>query len=264
MPNGNRLAWRSNVRIQYYRHVSSCRMNSLFVEQAVYDLAKEHKERLNNMKTNHPIQKLYTNRGALYQRLFVDFLGWGRELEAFLGRSGYLHPNSKILDAGCGTGIITRILYQLAQEKGYAGIQFHAFDLTQNMLEIFQQWITEQGASHIELVQADVLETKVLPSHWKEYDLIVSSTMLEYLPKNQVKDALTSLKQLLGNGGILLILITRRNLITRWLAGKWWKTNTYEEGEIQTLLQDVGFEKIKFREFSPWWSKSILVIEAKT
>lgn len=215
------------------------------------------------MGTNDSIRKLYTDRAALYQRLFVDFLGWGRELETFFRRANYLRPNLKILDAGCGTGIITRVLYQLAQEKGYAGIQFHAFDLTQTMLEIFRQWITVQGANHIELVQADVLEPVGFPSHWKEYDLIVSSTMLEYLPQNQVKDALTNLKQLLGNSGIILIFMTRRNRLTRWLAGKWWKTNTYAERDIQARLQDVGFDEIKFMDFSLGWSKSIMVIEAK-
>jgi cyclopropane fatty-acyl-phospholipid synthase-like methyltransferase len=112
-------------------------------------------------------------------------------------------------------------------------------------------------------VQADVLETGGLPAHWKEYDLIVSSTMLEYLPPNQVKDALTNLKQLLSSSCLLLILMTRRNRLTRWLAGKWWKTNTYAERDIQALLQDVGFEEIKFRDFSPGWSKSVMVLEAK-
>jgi len=215
------------------------------------------------MRTRDPIQELYTDRGTLYQRLFVDFLGWGRELEHFFRKAIEIRPNSRILDAGCGTGVITRILYQLAQEKGYEGIQFHAFDLTPKMLEIFRQWITEQEATNVELAQADVLETGGLPAHWKEYDLIVSATMLEYLPKNQVKDALTNLKQLLRDGGLLLILITRRNRLTRWLAGKWWKTNTFEEREIQTLLQDAGFDTIELMDFSPGWSKSIIVVEAK-
>jgi SAM-dependent methyltransferase len=101
------------------------------------------------MRTNDSVRKLYTDRGALYQRLFVDFLGWGRELEIFLRRANYLRSNLKILDAGCGTGIITRVLYELAQEQGHAGIQFHAFDLTPKVLEIFRQWISAQGANQI-------------------------------------------------------------------------------------------------------------------
>ena len=143
------------------------------------------------------------------------------------------------------------------------GIQFHAFDITQNMLEVFQKWILVQEAKNIEIRQADVLEIQNLPSHWREYELIVSSTMLEYLPKNKVKHALMNLKRLLGLRGKLLIFITKRNIITRWLARRWWKTNLYEEHEIRTLLSDVGFDKIEFKHFSSGWSNSIMVIEAE-
>jgi SAM-dependent methyltransferase len=208
-------------------------------------------------------EKLYTERASFYERFFVGFLGWGRELEAFFQGAEYLRANFKILDAGCGTGIITRVLYQRANEKGYEGIKFHAFDLTQNMLGIFQEWITGQAADNIELQRADVLELESLPPHWKGYDLIVSSTMLEYLPKDKSKDALYNLKQLLGSNGTFLVIITKRNFLTQWLAGKWWKTNLYDEREIRALFHAVDFNKIDFKKFSPRWLNFIMVIEAK-
>jgi 2-polyprenyl-3-methyl-5-hydroxy-6-metoxy-1,4-benzoquinol methylase len=213
------------------------------------------------MKANHPVQNLYTKRASLYEQLFIHFLGWGRELETFFQRSNYIRPDMKMLDAGCGTGIITRVIYQLAREKSYEGINFHAFDLTRNMLGIFQQWITENGANSIEIEQADVLEIESLPPHWKDYDLIVSSTMLEYIPKDKVLRALTNLKQLVKSDGILLVFVTKRNIITRLLAGGWWKTNIYEVSEIQTFFRDAGFTEITFKELSRWWSNSIIVIE---
>ena len=214
------------------------------------------------MKASNPVQKLYTERASFYDRLFIDFLGWGKELQRFFQNSNYLHPDARILDAGCGTGIITRVLYQLARDKGYQEIQFHAFDLTQNMLDVFQEWITEREATNVELQQADVLELEVLPSNWNEYDMIVSSTMLEYLPAEKVQQALRNLKQLLKSEGILLLFVTRRNLITRLLAEKWWKTRVYEESEIRSILRGLGFSEIISRKLSPGWSVSIIVIEA--
>jgi SAM-dependent methyltransferase len=214
------------------------------------------------MKKVGSVQQLYTKRAAFYDRLFIDFLGWGKELASFFPASDYLHPHTRILDAGCGTGIITRVLYQLAQERGYQGIQFHAFDLTQSMLDVLQQWAIENGAINIELRQADVLALEGLPSHWNDYDLIVSSTMLEYLPGENVRAALTNLAQRLRSNGTLLLFITRRTLLTRWLAEKWWKTRVYDEEEIHLLLRDLGFHEIKSRQLSPGWSGSIMVVEA--
>ncbi len=217
------------------------------------------------MEAKGTVQRLYTEKASLYQRLFIDFLGWGRELEAFFRRSDYLRPNVKILDAGCGTGVVTRILYKLAQEKRQPQINFNAFDLTPSMLKIFQQWVTEQKASNVELRQADVLKTENLPSSWKDYDLIISSTMLEYLPKSKVTIALRNLKERLKSKGVLLVFMTRRNSLTWWLAGKWWKANIYSENQAQKLFYDAGFKTIAFKVFSSnlWWSRSIMVIEAR-
>lgn len=214
------------------------------------------------MKASNSVQKLYTERASFYDRLFIDFLGWGKELQRFFQNSDYLHPNDKILDAGCGTGVITRVLYEFAGDKGYQGIQFHAFDLTQKMLDVFQEWITQHEANNIELHQADVLELEVLPSNWNDYDMIVSSTMLEYLPAEKVLEALRNLMRLLKSDGILLLFVTRRNLITRWLAEKWWKTKVYEESEILSILRRLGFNEITSRKLSPGWSGSIMAIEA--
>jgi ubiquinone/menaquinone biosynthesis C-methylase UbiE len=215
------------------------------------------------VKCDISVQELYTKRASLYHRLFIDFLGWGKELQTFFQRSDHLHPNLKILDAGCGTGIITRVLYQLAADKQYKEIQFHAFDLTQSMLDVFQQWIAAQQADNIEVRQANVLELSGLPTDWSAFDLFVSSTMLEYLPPEKVKDALANLSLLLKPNGTILVIVTRRNLLTRWVAKKWWKTNVYEEGEIRRFFQELDFVHIESRKLSAVWSNSIMAVEAK-
>lgn len=147
--------------------------------------------------------------------------------------------------------------------KPVSRIQFHAFDITENMLEVFQLWIAKQGANNIEIQKADILGIDTLPSYWKNYELIVASTVLEYLPRDKVEYALKNLRQLLGTGGILLIFITKRNFITRWLAKKWWKPNLYDGQEIVALLNNAGFVKSEFKKLSAGWASSILVIAAK-
>lgn len=207
-------------------------------------------------------EKLYAKRASFYERFFVNSLGWGTEIETFFRKSNYLGPRSKILDVGCGTGIATRAVSQLAREKGYSEIVFHAFDQSPEMLAIFHQWIDEQGIKNIEAKQADVLEIENLPSDWNKYDLIVSSTMLEYLPKQRVKDALMNIRHLLREGGVLVVFVTKQNPVTRWLAGTWWKTNLYHEPEIKRLLHSAGFDHLESKSLSAGWSNSIMVLEA--
>jgi len=66
------------------------------------------------MATN-PVQTLYTQKAKLDQFFFVDLLKWGKVLETFFQENAYLQPGMKILDAGCGTGSVTRVLYGLAR-----------------------------------------------------------------------------------------------------------------------------------------------------
>jgi len=208
-------------------------------------------------------EKLYSEKASLYQKVFIGFLNWGKELDKFFRQSNYLQPNLKVLDAGCGTGAVTRTLYEIAKEKDYLGIQFCAFDLTENMLKIFQQWVDSQGADNIELAQADVLDAKTLPTHWSDFDLIVTSTMLEYLPRDKVKDVLIHLKQLLKQNDTLVVIITKRNLLTKWFAGRWWKASLYTKSEIQQALQEAGFKEFAFKKFTRGWSSAVMTIEAK-
>lgn len=209
------------------------------------------------------VQKLYTKRAYLYHRLFVDFFRWGKKLERFFQKSDYLRPNLKILDAGCGTGIVTRVLYDIAREKGYEGITFHGFDITPAMLDIFREWIAKKRAKGISLEQADVLNLKNLPPNWKEYDLIVSSGMLEYLPKDKMRQALNNLRQLLKKDGRLLVFITRRNVATKLLVELWWKANIYDEKEIKQIFQEIGFSELKYTSFAEKWLNSTIIVEAK-
>ncbi len=195
--------------------------------------------------------------------MFIGWLNWGKQLDRFFKQSSYLKPNSKILDAGCGTGIVTKVLYQISKERNYENIQFYAFDLTENMLKIFRKWISAEEANNIEVAQANVLDINGLPSHWQEFDFIGSSTMLEYLPRSEVKEALANLKRLLKPGGLILVIVTKRNLLTSWFAGKWWKANLYKKAEIKQAFQDAGFKEMAFKKFTFGWSSAIIVIEAK-
>jgi len=72
--------------------------------------------------------------------------------------------------------------------------------------------------TQVHLKQANVLELdRQLPSSWSNYDLIVATSMLEYVPRPHLSQALSVLGARLARRGILLVVITRKNWITRVL-----------------------------------------------
>lgn len=160
-----------------------------------------------------------------------------------------MNSSQKVLDVGCGTGLVTRILSELAQKRRLPSVVFHAFDLTPAMIQVFQKWILSHKKRNISARQADVLELHSLPKDWKNYDLIVTSGVLEYLPKKSLNAALKNLRALLEVNGRMLIFITRHSFLTKWLIKKWWKAETFTKEEMQNVLEGAGFRSILFKKF---------------
>jgi ubiquinone/menaquinone biosynthesis C-methylase UbiE len=214
------------------------------------------------MSTN-PIQNLYTQKAKLYQFFFVDLLKWGKVLNAFFRENNYLHPGMRILDAGCGTGVVTSMLYNLTRERGIGDVTFHGFDLSAAMLDLFRQWIKKENAQEIQLCQANVLELEgQLPQDWIDYDLIVTSAMLEYLPKEKLSQALGNLRRLLKSNGLLLAFVTRQTRISSWLGKNWWQTNLFDQEELEAELRKAGFAAFQKKKLTASWDSYIMAIEA--
>ncbi len=191
------------------------------------------------------IKALYTKRAVLYHRLFIDVFNFKGRFEKFFRETNYLHSQIKVLDAGCGTGAISRILHRVATQKGLSGITYHAFDFTPAMLDEFKRWMLKENIHDIDLKQADLLDPKPLASDWREYDLIVCFGVLEYIPKEQLEQTLRYLASLLNKSGVLIISVTRRNLFTTIFIGWWWKARTFREQEIRGACQNTGLVIIR-------------------
>jgi cyclopropane fatty-acyl-phospholipid synthase-like methyltransferase len=126
-----------------------------------------------------------------------------------------------------------------------------AFDLTPAMLGRFREELARLGIADVELAQADVLALNQLPAAWRSYDLVVSASMLEYLPPARLGAALSGLRSLLKEGGTFVLFITRRNWLTRLLIGRWWQSSLYEAAELDEAFREAGFADIAFRRFPP-------------
>ncbi len=119
------------------------------------------------------------------------------------------------------------------------------------MLDRFREALQQRGLDGVELRHADVLHLELLPDSWANFDLIVSASMLEYVPCNRFIDALSSLRGRLASDGSLVLFMTRRNPFTRLVVGRWWRSNLYSAEELADAFRGAGFSKFGLRKFPP-------------
>jgi SAM-dependent methyltransferase len=193
-------------------------------------------------------ERFFTERHELYDR-FIRWVRYPQGLRAFFMRSPLLRTGLRILDAGCGTGALTLAIHEALRGRGLTPAALHAFDLTPAMLEHFRAKLDRRGIVGIELARANVLELGALAPDWRAYDLVVSASMLEYVPRDRFVAALGGLRGLVRDGGHFVLFMTRRNALMRGLIGAWWESNLYARNELEHAFAAAGFSEVAFRSF---------------
>jgi len=135
------------------------------------------------------VQDLYTTGIDRYSS-FINAFHSPQGIQALLRRSNLLRPGLRVLDAGCGFGMVTFAFLEALRGKTFDYKSIDAFDLTPAMLRRFQETMEARGITGVMLRQADVLALEILPASWTHYDLILSASMLEYLQKQNLPPAL--------------------------------------------------------------------------
>ena len=212
------------------------------------------------------VQTLYTERLSAYGA-FISFFRSRDALRALLEPSGLLHPKLRVLDAGAGFGTATFALLDALRAKDIEAQAIDAFDLTPAMLNQFQAELNSRGIMLVRHTRANVLEleSELCPS-WRDYDLIITASMLEYVPKKSLPHALSALRARLAQDGNLLVVITRKTWITKVLIEWWWHAARYSAKELREAFATAGFGDLAFIRFPFryfWQSVSNHVVLAK-
>jgi len=215
--------------------------------------------------TRSEVQQFFSTRTEAYNS-FISAFRYPQGIRALLQASDLLRPGLRVLDAGCGFGVVTLSFIEAMVSRGLKYDSIHAFDLTPAMLFRFQTSLDTSGINDVQLRQADVLALDQLPQSWIEYDLILSASMLEYLPKRELPLALSELRKRLSPNGSLLIVITKKSLEAKILIEWWWRSESYARHELHQAFAAGGFRDVTFRRFPDkyfWLNGGSYAVEAR-
>jgi 2-polyprenyl-3-methyl-5-hydroxy-6-metoxy-1,4-benzoquinol methylase len=144
-----------------------------------------------------------------------------------------LNQNMKVLDFGCGTGLLSFFLQPYVEE--ITGI-----DTSKGMIEVFDKKIKENQIENMKCFNLDIYTDK-LP---EKYDLIVSSMVFHHI--KDISQILKILYDYLNEGGYIAIA----DLVKE--DGSFHDDNEgvehfgFEIQEMENKLKETGFKEIKF------------------
>lgn len=179
--------------------------------------------------------------------------------------------NKKILDVGCGPGVLLSLMPQIYNSA-------LGLDLSKKQISFARKKFA--SFKKIKWVAKDLKDM-----HFKRnsFDYVVSSEVIEHIPKKASLELLKKMKEIVKKNG--MVIITTPNYMSLWpfIEFAWNKMAkvSYEEQHINRLtrskmkdiLKKAGFRKIRIRTFfiiSPFLSvlserlaKAVMKIEKK-
>jgi ubiquinone/menaquinone biosynthesis C-methylase UbiE len=173
---------------------------------------------------------------------FINLFLYPQGMRHFILGHVTLKDGQKILDAGCGTGIISRAMAEKGARENLSHLEQYAFDISPAMLEVFRSACNFP----VDLRRLDV---RTLPYPENHFDLILTAAMLEYVPN--IAEALSSLKRTLKSGGLMYIFMSRKSALNDLLFRPFGKPRCYSPRELTSILKGIGFSNIHRESFGP-------------
>jgi len=153
---------------------------------------------------------------------------------ALATRGSPLHPQSRVLDCGVGSGGLSAAL---ARATGGPFI-LHGVDMSPAMLLQAEEILRETGVeAHLRSADAHAL-----PYPDDHFDLVMSAHMLEHCPHPQL--VLAEMARVLRPGGLLVLCITRASLLGM-LIHLSWRTHTVTPSRAEGWLTQSGFDGVR-------------------
>jgi ubiquinone/menaquinone biosynthesis C-methylase UbiE len=198
---------------------------------------------------------IYDRFTSLYDLMF-RFNGYGRSIESYLRDTPLgLPAGARVLDAGCGTGLLTLALLRVLRRPA----EITAVDLSGRSLQTARRAVRKlRAAPHkVTFVQANALS---LPFADESFDLLVTSGVLEYLP---LRGGLREFARVLAPGGRMVFLPVRPSPASRLLEIMF----RFKAHPPEAVTRDTEefFRIVEHHRFPPHepigWTKSVVLAQ---
>lgn len=179
-------------------------------------------------------------------KLYDPLIGLGmqeKKLKGHLLRQAKLFPHQRILDVGCGTGTLTRMLKEAQPEATIIGL-----DADPEILEVAEEK-AHRDRLDIRFQQGWAQD---LPFEEAQLDSVFSTLLFHHLPLKEKQQTLSEIYRVLAPGGFISILdFDRPNngwmrlaFLSVQLLDGFETTGDHAKGILPQLLSEAGFDPV--------------------
>ena len=177
----------------------------------------------------------------IYDKLCAIF-GLGRGFRDTTLRYAALNPGERVLDVGCGTGVLTRLAAEaVGQEGRVVGI-----DAAPMMIDVARK----NAALKKSRAEFRVATIENLPFEDSSFDCVLSSLMIHHLPPDLKLTGLTEVYRVLKPGGRLVAVDIYRPTNPLWWLIVWVLyltkfTRDHIAGRLPSYFRKAGFHQVE-------------------
>jgi len=167
--------------------------------------------------------------------LFNTLTGGNKQREKHFEQYFNLEKGSKVLDIGCGTGVLLKNLPD--------GVEYHGCDLEENYIEYLNEKFEGKGVFYCERVG------EVIREEWKGYfDVINAHGLLHHLSDKDCATLIKTAHLYLKKGGYLVtadaVYHEGQSAISKWLVSKDRGQNVRTMKGYETLTEE-WFDRVE-------------------